>query len=76
MAGGEENSAEAAKLTGLGKYFNSITIRGRANVRLCCIINFIIRFFTDSVLNFLLNIFLGCYGHICRSGSFRAISLS
>ncbi|XP_076269743.1 ATP synthase F(0) complex subunit k, mitochondrial-like [Rhynchophorus ferrugineus] len=32
MAGGEENSAEAAKLTGLGKYFNSITTKGRANV--------------------------------------------
>ncbi|XP_059619648.1 ATP synthase membrane subunit K, mitochondrial [Phlebotomus argentipes] len=31
MAGGED-AAEAAKLTGLSKYFNSVTNTGRANV--------------------------------------------
>lgn len=36
MAGGhEENPAEVAKLKGISKIFNGVTIRGRANV---CII--------------------------------------
>ncbi|KAL1494647.1 hypothetical protein ABEB36_010216 [Hypothenemus hampei] len=32
MAGAHEDPPEAAKLTGVSKYFNSITLRGRAHV--------------------------------------------
>lgn len=31
---GEDNPAEAAKLTGLSKYFNGVTHTGRANVNI------------------------------------------